>query len=168
VTGRAAVGIFVIVLLLVAAGFVVTSIRRRVQRHVPPPPTPVPYVQRSLDEDLALIQELYGSWARHIYGPKTETVATIFTRRNRQDGWDVFAMWADGRVIGYRTLSRATEPINPDVVLWLWVGSYYHDTALRIAQLPEYIDAVPVALPDKYQIPDDLLKTFRYRPAKGN
>lgn len=155
-----------VVALVIGAGCLITWMRRRTRLYAVPPQTPLPYLDRSPEDDLKIIHEYFGTWNRRIYGPHWRPEATAFYRRCANGGWDVFATWRDGKVVAYRTLPTATEPTNPDFVLWLWAGSYIHETALRLNELPPYVHANPIELPAQYHMPD--MPSITYRPGKDS
>lgn len=154
-----------VVAVVLGAGCLVTWMRRRRIRPVLlPPPIPMPYVDRTPEDDLEIIREYFGTWNCRFYGRHYHPMATAVYRRCAGGGWDVFAVWRDGRVVAYRTSPDAFEPTDPRFVVWMWADGHIHETAQQLKALPPYFHAPLVPLPEKFHMPD--IRPITFRPGK--
>lgn len=128
--------------------------RRRVPSPVPTPPS-----GRTLDEDLALVRDLFGSgWRYYIFGTREAPGAVAWARQlgdaeKRQ--WGVFALFDAHRAVAYVTTPYTPDPADPGLIEWFFTG-HIHTTATRLIATmgtPPGEDNTPMTLPESLRLP---------------
>jgi hypothetical protein len=129
----------------------------------PPPvtaPLRLPPHERTVEQDLALIRRLFGTWTRYVWQQSGHVEATAYTRELPRQQWKVLCLFFEPKgaalpvaASAYVTLPYTEAPNHPGFVVWQYAGAIDLTANMLDAATEESYSATPLALPEKYRPP---------------